>query len=530
MLKVIIADDEKIVRIAMQNIIDWEAHGFSIVGLAQDGEEVLDILNKNGADLIITDLKMKGLNGIELIEKLKDLDFKGKILVLSNHGEFELVREAMKKGAADYLLKITLRPKELEEIVDKFRENLEELKEDEKKEEKLKSEFNKTKKIAELSLIREYLKDELSYDELLSKFPNLSFLNKGDGDYSGACICIDNHKKVYEDKIKDKNKLTVTIDNIIKEEFSSNEIKIIPINNHKYLLISKMDATNLKLKTVNIQNLIKLYLNIKVSAVILSKIENVQRLKELFKKGEEILSLRFYGKESSLTVIDDFPGFGDAIKLKKEITDAILENIELGEISANKELIKELVRRSSNMNVRPKNLINYVNFICELIENHEYVQEENSNDLKVLKETILKSENMDELINSSIELIDYINQRYIKSKELSYKKEVNEIIKFIEKNVDKRITLVMVANAVNLNESYLSRIFKNETGKNLMYFINEVKMKKAKELLKSPDNLVKEVANSIGMTDQFYFNRVFKKFYGVSPSKFKKDYINKVLL
>lgn len=529
MFKVIIADDEKIVRIAMQNIIDWYAHGFSIVGLAQDGEEVLNILNENGADLIITDLKMKGLNGIELIEKLKERNFKGKILVLSNHGEYELVREAMKKGAADYLLKITLRPKELEEIVDKFRESLKEIKEDEKKEKELKCEFKKTRKIAETSLIKEYLKDEISYDELLNEFPNLRFLNENNEIYSGACICIDNHKKVYEDKIKDKNKLAITIENIIKEEFSPNEIKVVPINSHKYIFISKMDVANLRLKTVNIQNLIKLYLNIKVSAVILSKIEGVQSLKERFKEVEEILSLRFYGKESFLVINEEFSGFGDAIKLRKEITDAILENIELGEISANKELIKEFIRRCSSMNVKPKNLVNHVNFICELIENHEYVQEEDLNDLKELKKNILKSENMHDLINNSVELIDYINQRYIKSKELNYKKEVNEIIKFIEKNVDKRITLVMVANAVNLNESYLSRIFKNETGKNLMYFINEVKMKKAKELLKYPDNLVKEVANSIGMTDQFYFNRVFKKFYGVSPSKFKKDYSNKVL-
>jgi len=110
MFKVIIADDEKIVRIAMRNIIDWESHGFNIVGLAQDGSEVINILNEKGADLIITDLKMKGLNGIELIHKLKEENFRGKILVLSNHGEYELVREAMKKGADDYLLKITLRP------------------------------------------------------------------------------------------------------------------------------------------------------------------------------------------------------------------------------------------------------------------------------------------------------------------------------------------------------------------------------------------------------------------------------------
>lgn len=86
MFKVIIADDEKIVRIAMRNIIDWESHGFNIVGLAQDGSEVLNILNENGADLIITDLKMKGLNGIELIDKLKEENFRVRYLFLAIMG------------------------------------------------------------------------------------------------------------------------------------------------------------------------------------------------------------------------------------------------------------------------------------------------------------------------------------------------------------------------------------------------------------------------------------------------------------
>ena len=117
MFKVIIADDEKIVRIAMRNIIDWESHGFNIVGLAQDGSEVLNILNENGADLIITDLKMKGLNGIELIDKLKEKNFRGKILVLSNHGEYELVREAMKKGADDFEKELGDLIKYLEDIM-----------------------------------------------------------------------------------------------------------------------------------------------------------------------------------------------------------------------------------------------------------------------------------------------------------------------------------------------------------------------------------------------------------------------------
>ncbi|MGG5460689.1 response regulator transcription factor [Clostridium sp. B9] len=529
MFKVIIADDEKIVRIAMQNIIKWEEHGFTIVGLAQDGAEVLEILDVHGGDLVITDLKMKGLDGIELIEKLGERGFKGKILVLSNHGEYELVREAMKKGADDYLLKVTLRPKELEDIIDKFYSNLKDEKENEKIEVKFQNEFNKTKKLAKVSLIREYLKDEISYEELISNIDDWSEFKGFDEKHSAACICIDNHKKVYEDKIKDKNKLAVTIENIIREEFNRNKVNIIPINNHKYIFVSDLERRDLKLKTTNIQNLIKLYLNITVSAVITKEFNSLQSLKASFMNAEEILSLRFYEREGNLIFEDGFLGFNDAIKLKKEFVDVIEENIDAGEISANKDLIKDFIRRCSDINIKPKNLLNHVYFICELIENHEYVQEEDLSELKLLKRNILKSENKSELVNNAEIFIDYINRRYIKSKETNYKKEVNEIIDFIEKNIDKRITLVMVANAVNLNESYLSRIFKNETGKNLMYFINEAKMKKAKEMLKSPDNLIKEVANSIGMTDQFYFNRVFKKFYGVSPSKFKKDYSNKIL-
>lgn len=529
MFKVIIADDEKIVRIAMQNIINWEKHGFTIVGLAKDGEEVLEMLDTYGADFIITDLKMKGLDGIELIERLGNREFKGKILVLSNHGEYELVREAMKKGAADYLLKITLKPKELEEIVDKFYLSLKENEESKKQEVKLKDEINKTKKLAKISLIREYLKDEISYEELMSNLSDLSDFVSFEEEHIAACICIDNYKKVYEDKIKDKNKLAATIENIIREEFNRKKVEIIPINNHKYIFISNLEGTDFKLKTTNIQNLIKLYLNITVSGVITKKISNLQNLKESFKKAEEILSLRFYEIEGKITFEEVFLGFNDVMKLKKEFVDVIEENIEAGEISANKDLVKDFIRRCAEINIKPKNLINHVYFICEFIENHEYVQEEDLSELELLKKNILKSENKSELINNSEAFIDYINRRYIKSKETNYKKEVNEIIEFIEKNIDKRITLVMVANAVNLNESYLSRIFKNETGKNLMYFINEVKMKRAKEMLKLQDNLVKEVANSIGMTDQFYFNRVFKKFYGVSPSKFKKDYSNKIL-
>lgn len=526
MFKVIIVDDEKIVRIAMQNIIDWESHGFKIVALAKDGEEALKMFKVLGADLVITDLKMKGISGIELIEKLRKNNFLGKTIVLSNHGEYELVREAMKNGADDYLIKVTLKANELEEIIDKFRESLSEAIIEKDKNNKLEIEFNKTKKIAEVSMIKEYLKDEISYEELCEEFLCKEKLEKDLSGFVGVCIYIDNYKSVYKERIKDKGKLIITIENIIKEEVRG--VYFIPINSHKYIFLCKIDFKFLKSKVINIQNLIEFYLNIKCSFVLFNNIDGLIILKEKFKIAEEILSFKFYGERNFIKIAEEFTGFGDSSKLKKEVNDLILENIELGDVYANRDLIEEFARRSSKLQVNPSILIKDISFMCELIENHEYVFED-LNIIRELKNKLLKSESIDELIKNSSELILFLNERYIKNKEISYKKEVNEIINFVEKNIDKRITLVMVSKAVNLNESYLSRIFKNETGKNLMYFINEAKMKRAKELLKKSDILVKEVASSVGITDQFYFNRVFKKFYGVSPSKYKKEYINRIL-
>lgn len=526
MFKVIIVDDEKIVRIAMQNIIDWESHGFKIISLAKDGLEALKSIENLGADLVITDLKMKGLNGIELIERLKENNFKGKILVLSNHGEYELVREAMKKGADDYLIKVTLKSRELEEIVDKFKENLEKVDIEKIENLKLRKQYYKTKKIAEMAIVREFLRDEISYEDFYYELSKKHIFNENFDSIVGACIYIDNYKNIYEEKIKDKNKLTTTIENIIKEEFGRVNMYFIPINNHKYIFLCKMNLKDLEEKIFHIKRLIALYLNINCSFIIINSIENLQDFKHKYKKVQEIISLKFYEKNSYICSLEDFVGFGDSIKLKKEVNDIILENIDLGYIDANKALIEEFSRRCGILKVNPKNLIKDVSFMCELIENNEYVNEEDK-DGRELKYKLLKSNSLEDLIKNSSNLIEYINNRYIKNKEILYKKEVNEIINFVEKNIHKRITLVMVSKAVNLNESYLSRVFKNETGKNLMYFINELKMKKAKELLKNSDLLVKEVAIRVGMTDQFYFNRVFKKFYGVSPSKYKKESIKK---
>ncbi|MCL1820506.1 MAG: response regulator [Oscillospiraceae bacterium] len=108
-------------------------------------------------------------------------------------------------------------------------------------------------------------------------------------------------------------------------------------------------------------------------------------------------------------------------------------------------------------------------------------------------------------------------------RETVYKKEIRDAIQFIQAHFTERITLDDVAGAVKLNRSYLSRLFKHETGGHMFGFINDLRMKKAAELICGGDITVSEVAEAVGIDDQFYFARVFKKHFGIPPSEYRRQ-------
>ncbi|MEG0687923.1 MAG: response regulator, partial [Hungatella sp.] len=152
MYQVLIVDDEEIIKIGLRSIINWEQYGFNIVGTAENGQQALDTAKKIRPDVIITDLYMPIMDGFELIERLKKNGLECEIIVLSNYGDIENVKKAIKMGAEDYILKVSYDQKKFAVLLESLSEKLSR----KKQVGKIKAQ-NEPKEEISLSQMKEYL-------------------------------------------------------------------------------------------------------------------------------------------------------------------------------------------------------------------------------------------------------------------------------------------------------------------------------------------------------------------------------------
>ena len=390
MYNILIVDDEPIVKIALRSILPWEEYGFFICGTAGNGLEALSLIEKQHPDVIITDLKMPGMDGLELIHTLKEKNYPGEILVLSNYEDFDSVRSALLLGAADYLLKIKIQADTLLACLNKTTEKLQ-------------------KKAGEKSPVPE---------ETISENRNRLLLSFFQGDSSLASFIQENR----ETKLGFMEK-SCAICYVTFEKFLSNDAFSISANLLRDMIL---DA---------VQGALQPY----------------------------ILVLNDY---SALVVFS-----------QRELT---VSQIKV------EQLVKKLYNRFTM----------YQSFAPDM----------------PYQENLKNYEEARKIYQS------------FHQNEGHYKNDVAKTIAYIEENYMHRLTLASISANVNLSSSYLCRVFKSEVGISITSYLNNLRIRKAATLIKEQALSLKEISAMVGIDDQLYFSRLFKKCMGISPSEYGKKF------
>lgn len=543
MLKVFIVDDDAYARNDLKNMINWEANGFKLLGDAPDGHTAIEMLKKNTPDIIITDISMPIMNGIALIEYIRVFFPHVKIIALSGYDDFDFVRQSMIKGAKDYLLKHRLNETILISTLRSIVENVREYKETGKEEKQIQHQLLTGRQMLKQNFIKRLItrgfSDVRAIDYEASNLElNLEF--KGNilvimevDDYSFL-------QEIYSDEELDsfiKTILDISNEIILMEWGKAERFYL---GDSRFLLVFSVDtilsyysAYTQLIEIINkIRKSIKNFLNLTACFSISKICPNIMQFDKYYKEADKVLMDKFYrGKDKVFTV----DSVGEIKNTFIILTIEDEKNINIYLQSHNYEQISQYISKIFDSIVQLKANHKSVQMICvELINiinktgklygfktSDIYTNDENPYNRIHKYDNIMDIKEW--LIDSYRKLIRLMELYGIDS---NYSEYTKKTIKFVNRNYQKDISLSDAAEHIGVSSSYLSKIFKEDYGKGFNEFLNMIRIRNAKTLLKNDMISLKDIAGEVGFNNYHYFFKVFKNIVGVTPVKYRKDINN----
>ncbi len=543
-MRIIIVDDESFLRVNFKSYIDWGKYGFELVGEACNGEEALKLIETVKPDIVFLDIKMPVLDGIGVLTRLNEGEIKPKVIVLSSFNEFEYVREAMRLGAFDYIHKPSLNAGSVISVVMNAKAALE-------KEQKNIKEFRTLKRNIEMNIssLKALFFKELIFRsvvhnwELDEKVKSLGIKVKNSNVYCMA-ISIDDYRTVekrYENS--KRHLLDFAIGNIVNELFEEDdELEFFQYDTNSYVVIKSHSKTH-SMKEITLKNekivkiiieALKQYMNINISAGISGRHNSLFDLGAALNEALSALNNKFFDQEGEqIFYYTSSLSFSERTNKKQpapnEDINQIKSSLESNEFEAAKEYIRKMFKNMlENKYMRMEHkLLNEIFIGLYFILNDRLFSLNPGNELQTAMpfslEDIISAENIVQVRTRFIDLVDYLNNKIIESKSMAAKSyRIKEVIEYIHKNYAKDISLETIAENAGLNSSYLSRLFKEETGVTITNYILKCRIEAAIQYLKKDNLKSYEISELVGFQNVEYFCTAFKKYMGKTPVEYKK--------
>ncbi len=540
MYKVLIIDDESIIRKGIKNIINWKQLDCEVCADASDGIEGIELIKKYLPEVIITDIRMPGMDGLSMIKQVKGIVPYSKIIILTGYRDFDYVQEAIKFGAFDFLLK----PSKIEELTAVLTRAVNEI-----NDQKIRHmEIDRFKVLFEQSI--PILREKLLYDiiyglntneyEITEKMKLFNITIK-----NFVLVVMEND---YDEKSNssqyDKHLYQFGIVNSFEEIFAEKyEVLSIMLNSSRVgFIIQKPDRIPLDIEEVSekcsylqevINNGFGFTVTIAVSSAGVSAMELPEKLKECLGSLEykSYMGTNSIIQYSDLNSFFRYEDYSTLDKYQKQL----LESIKSG----NEGLVKVTTQNIARYVTTNKININYMkNFYYTTLSSINNIRisvsaievdkrHEEGRDIASLLKLIEKSESAEEL-NSLLEdvavrIAEKVNNFNNKSIKLILRKAID----YIQEHYSEQVTLNEVAENIYVSTFYISRMFKKELGKSFVDYLNDVRIEKSKELLKDVKYKTYEVAEIVGISDPHYFSKLFKKYSGMTPSEYRESLILK---
>lgn len=531
MYKLMIVDDEPAIRKGLVNFVDWNAVDCEAVSEAANGLDAIEKMKDILPDILICDVKMPGMNGIELAKFVYENYPETKVIILTGYADFTNAQTALKYGVVDFVLKPT-EIEQLSEAVSKAKKIITQQRQSVSRFLALEGKISKN--ICELKekLIHDIIDGVVNKTSIIEeKCTELGISLNG---YHVMFFDIENDmRKTASSSSEEDEQFISRVKNFLSLAFKDFEHIIVPVKRNCVIsLISFGQPSPDECKRIIldisgeilgiVEGLMGFSLSIGVSNIHTGLIE----LYEAYDEAAKALEVKFYNDISSISF---FSEYSNNLSIEeKVITNTFIENILTSVKEGNKDTCLSMIKEMLEKLRLSKQPIDYIKNIClhlcssfeTLIHCYDMDTSDNIQKEYNVYKDILECQSIHHLFDILANLVGKISTQ-LNSLENQSNSIIEKTIAYLNENYRSDFSLKALAYHVHINSSYLSRLFKKETGDTITDAIKKIRLEKAKKLLQNTDMKTYEVASAVGINDPAYFSVIFKKHTGMSPKDYK---------
>ncbi len=510
--KVFLVDDDRFVRKGLINLIDWEGCGFEVCAEADNGEDALEYIQLNNPDLVITDIKMPVLDGLELIKQIvESKNSPPNFIIITGYSDFKYAQRAVKYSVHDFILK----PVDKEEIEDTLKRVAE------KHTKKLQVDRNRNNILA-TTAFNELITGELEEEDRHDCMRKLN-INQTSGmayiiiEVNNIMIHSTKIHEVISDKIHGENLHSPTL----FREHGNNRIGILikseeihPFG-YSILQFSKMLKTQLMVS-----------LNTAVSIYVGKIVNDPDDIKETYETAVKTLQFKYletiespiiYGRTKVSAV--------NYIELDHTLYLTLMEHIEENQISKIKQSIDKMFEQFLEKAFAKDAVRTSINRVVHEVVKTIQSMNGDEKDIPSLQ-IMLNWDNMPRTLQKIKEIfLGFILEAATFLSQLnkdSGKLNIHRIKKYVDSHYREELTLKSIANKFFMNPVYMGQLFKKTYGIYFKDYLLQVRMCEAKKNLRQTDMRIYEVAENVGFSNSDYFVTQFEKATGVTPTQYRK--------
>lgn len=532
----LVDDEEDVIQIIMKKL-DWESMGLQIIGHAGNGVEALEMAEEMQPDIVMTDIKMPYMDGLTLCRKLKELSRTIRVIIFSGFDEFEYAKEAIKRDAAEYLLK-PVNAGELREVFERIRADLDRERDEKRNTDKLREYYLESLPVLQESFYMALLEGRVVAGQI-GKYVNDYRVHLSAPYYVVTVLHI-SMQSLPEEEREDPFFLAMAVKKYAEEQVDKRWDSCFVIYLGDIIMISQLqDRESLIKYTDEMDRLCRMarkVCNARVTAGVGYLCDSLEQLPFSYQGAKQAVSYRvLYGNTRSINIAEVEPGESRELQRKEsyaELIQKIIKKIRVGEEDRLRDAIHVFINWLTVTHLSMQNYrIVMMELAAELVRfaaGHELNIETGSAEGTDVYHQILQAESTEALEQWLQKLCIDLQKKVLDERQDSTKSFVQKAEKYVKMHyADQELSVEVICGKLNVSAAYFSTIFKKETGKTFVRYLTDYRMDQALSLLMTGNDKTYMIAEKVGYSDANYFSYVFKKQFGMSPSRYRSDRLEK---